>query len=109
MSASCPEDLEILLEDALLLGDGAAVTALFEERGVLVPGPGRVEGRAQAGRVLAEQHFVAGAHAVRVVRDVAVTVGPNTVNVSHRSRDGDWRLVAAVVLAGVRASEPAGS
>jgi len=36
VAAHSPEELEVLLEDALVLHDDAAVTALFEDSGVLV-------------------------------------------------------------------------
>jgi hypothetical protein len=42
-----PEELETLLEDALLLHEGAAVAALFEDRDVLVSGAGCVISRSR--------------------------------------------------------------
>ncbi len=47
MAAQSPEELEILLEDALVLHDDAAVAALFEEGGVLVDRSRCVRGRSQ--------------------------------------------------------------
>jgi hypothetical protein len=98
VAAASPEELETLLEDALLLDDDGAVADLFEDRGVLVPGPGRVRGRAHAAEVLSPHDFAASARSVTVVRDVAVVVGDHTVNVSCRGLDRSWRLVVAIVM-----------
>jgi hypothetical protein len=97
VGAASPEELETLLEDAVLLGDGAAVTDLFESAGVLVVGHGPAVDRRLALDVLRRQSFVASVRSVTVVRDVAVVVGDRTVTVSCRSRDHGWRLLAMVV------------
>ena len=39
--AFSPEELETLLEDAVMLGDGPAAARLFERGGVIVPPPSR--------------------------------------------------------------------
>lgn len=62
MAAASPEELETLLEDALLLHDDAAVAALFEDRGVLVAGAGCVRNRHRAAEVLLQRDYVASAH-----------------------------------------------
>ena len=98
MAAVSPEELETLLEDALLLYDARAVAALFEDRGVLVTKVGAVAARDQAADVLAEYDFVASMRSVSVLGDIAVVVGDHTVNISHRGIDRRWRLVVAVVL-----------
>ncbi len=98
MAATSPEELETLLEDALLLHDHAALAALFEDGGVLVTGPGCVSSRAHAAQRLSQRDYVATARSLTVVRDVAVVVGEHTVNVSYRGPDRRWRLVAAIVM-----------
>jgi hypothetical protein len=98
MTASSPEELEILLEDALIMHDAAAVAALFEDRGVLVTVPGSVVGPAQAAIALEEHTFVASPHSATLVGDIAVVVGDHTVNISSRGTDRRWRLVVAIVV-----------
>lgn len=98
MAAASPEELETLLEDALLLHDHTAVAALFEDRGVLVAGPGCVRGRAEAAEVLVRHDYVASVRSVTVVRGVAVVVGDQTVNVSCRGPDRSWRLTAVIMM-----------
>lgn len=97
MTASSPEELETLLEDALLLHDEVAVAALFEDRGVLVTASSCLNGRIHAAAVLAERNYVAAAHSLTVVRDVAVAVGDQAVNVSYRGPDQRWRLAVTVL------------
>jgi hypothetical protein len=98
VAAGSPEELETLLEDALLLQDHEAVTALFEDRGVVVSGPGCVSGRTQAAGLLAGRDFVASSGTATVIRGVAVVVGEHAVNLSRRGPDGQWRLVAAILI-----------
>ena len=98
MAAASPEELETLLEDALLLHDDAAVAALFEDRGVLVAGTGCVRSRDRAAEVLLQHDYVASARLVTVVRDIAVVFGDHTVNVSCRGPDRSWRLAVAIVM-----------
>ena len=98
MAAASPEELETLLEDALLLHDDAAVAALFEDRGVLVAGAGCVRNRHRAAEVLLQRDYVASANLVTVVRDIAVVFGDHTVNVSCRGPDRSWRLAVAIVM-----------
>lgn len=98
MAAVSPEELEVLLEDALLLHDDEAVSALFEDRGVLVTGPGCTTGRAEAAKVLSERDFFASTCSVTLLHDIAVVVGDNTVNVSCRGPDRKWRLVVVILM-----------
>ena len=101
MAAQSPEELEILLEDALVLQDDAAVAALFEEGGVLVDRSGRVRGRNQIAKLLAQQHYLAApcSCSVTAVSNVAIVVGPQTVNLSCRDPGGGWRLIATILTA----------
>lgn len=99
MAAQSPEELEILLEDALVLQDDAAVAALFEDGGVLVERSGVVRGCSQVTQLLTQQGYLAAPCSVTVVSNVAIVVGPQTVNVSCRDPGGGWWLVAAIVTA----------
>jgi hypothetical protein len=99
MFASSPEELETLLEDAVLLGDEVAVAALFDEGAVLVTGP-RITGPTQALAELARLGYVATTRTVTVRRDLAIVIGDHTVNISIRAPDGAWRLAAAIVRQG---------
>lgn len=98
MFASSPEELEILLEDAVLLGDEAAVGSLFDAGAVLITGP-RIAGPEQALAELSKLGYVASTRTVSVRHDAAVVVGDHAVNVSFRAPDGAWLLVATIVRA----------
>ena len=95
-AAASPEELETLLEDALLLGDGEAVRALFERGQVRVAGGGGLQVGGRAADLLAEQGFLASGHPLRLSPDVAVG-GGGAVTVSHRGTDHRWRLLVVVV------------
>jgi len=97
MVATCPEELELLLEDALLLHDQAAAAELFVD-GLLVSGDGRQERSDDAFQLLTRVAFVASMRSVTVVRGLAVVLGDHTVNVSRRGPDGRWRYVVTIVL-----------
>jgi hypothetical protein len=95
-AAASPEELETLLEDALLFYDGAAVQALFEDGRVRVAGvSGALEGNS-AGDLLADLGFLASGVSTRICADVAVGAG-TAVTVSHRGADRRWRLLLVVV------------
>jgi hypothetical protein len=95
--ASSPEDLELLLEDALVLRDDVAAAALFEDGGVLIERTGDVREPSHVARLLAGRGYLASPSSVTVIRDIAVVVGPQAVNISRRDPHGDWRLVAAIL------------
>lgn len=107
MSASSPEELESLLEDAVLLGDQAFVAALFDAEGVLITDR-RTTGPEQALAELAKLGYVAKTGTVTVRRDVAVVVGDVAVNVSVRAPDGGWRLLAAILRTPITQRLPGG-
>lgn len=103
MSGRTPEDLEALLEDAILLEDAVAVAGLFEPRGLLDPGDGEpARGTAEivrsARRLWADGRDRYLADPGRVVRahDLALVVGAVCVTVARRGPDGFWRYPFAV-------------
>lgn len=96
--ASSPEELELLLEDAVLLGDGSTVAALFASGAVLVDGP-RVVGPERAMAAFTHLGYLAATRTVTHYRDLAATLGHQAANVSVRAPDGAWRLVATVLRA----------
>jgi len=96
MFASSPEELETLLEDAVLMGDETSVADLFAAGGVIVTGR-RISDPDHALTELVKVGYVATPRTVSVKRNVAVVVGDDAVNVSFRGHDGSWRLLVAVV------------
>jgi hypothetical protein len=95
-TAGTPEELETLLEDALLLDDGAAVQALFARGRVhVIGGDGLLDG-SRAADLLTQRGFVASPRHVRLSADVAIGAGA-AVTVSQRDPDRQWRLLVVVV------------
>ena len=100
--ARTPEELETLLEDALMLRDRGALAALFAEGAVLVPGDDRA---AQGGEEIArlalatwngDHAYVADLQQVVQARDVALIVAEQGINVARRSHDGAWRYAIVI-------------
>ena len=107
--ARTPEELETLFEDALVLRDHQAVAELFEDGAVLSAGnerPGR-GGKEIARLALAtwegDRTYVADPRRVMQVRDLALIVVEQGINVARRDRDGGWRYV--IVLRSVEDGE----
>lgn len=97
VAAASPEELETLLEDALVLRDDAAVEALFEPWDVLVAVAGSISRGRVGTELLSRQGYVASPRSVRVVSGAAVIVGEHAVTVSCRGPDRSWRLLAVIV------------
>lgn len=101
--ARTPEELETLLEDALLMRDDATVAALFEAGAVLVAddGPPIRGDAAIASLALAlwegDRAYVADPRRVVQARDLALIVAERAISVVRRDRDGTWRYVIAAV------------
>jgi hypothetical protein len=100
--ASTPEELETLLEDALLIRDHEAVIELFEDGAVLDPGGGLPEARgadhiATLASALWERTFVADPRRVLQARDTALVVGEWGINVARRGADGAWRYAISLL------------
>jgi ketosteroid isomerase-like protein len=98
-----PEELETLLEDALLMHDAAALAQLFEDASVLVPGHGQqIRGPAQiagAAGLLWQQQcgYLADPRRVFQARDTALLLGDGVINVARRGPDGSWRYAISVL------------
>lgn len=99
-----PEELETLLEDAILLGDADAVTGLFQPGGVLVVDTeGELRGQPQVPEAPSalRRHrpgYLATPRRVVRVRDMALMLGPDVVNLANRGNDGTWRYAICVLL-----------
>jgi hypothetical protein len=102
-----PEELETLLEDALLMHDAEALAQLFEDASVLVAGgqPQQVRGSGEivgaAWLLWQQQHgYLASPRRVFQSRDTALLVGDGVINVARRGPDGSWRYAISVLRDG---------
>lgn len=82
--ARTPEELETLLEDAIVLADAHAVSGLFEPDAVV---DGELWGRT----------YVAHPHRVVQARDTALVVSQGGVSVVRRGSDGAWRYLISLL------------
>ena len=95
--ASSPEELETLLEDALLISDLDALVNLFEAGAVLTTTGDHSARNAEMIAEIAlatwsgEHSYVADTRAVIQARDIALVVTGRGVNVVRRGNDGAWR------------------
>jgi ketosteroid isomerase-like protein len=99
-----PEELETLLEDALLMRDAAALAQLFEDASVLVAGhgPRQIRGPGEIAEAAGElwQHqpgYLACPRRVLQARDTALLLGDDVINVARRGRDGSWKYAISVL------------
>ena len=95
-----PEELETLLEDAVVLADGGALAHLFEDDAVLVTGDGLTSrGVAEIVDVLgaATAAPVADLRHVLQSRDTALVVGKGSTSVLRRGSDGAWRYAISLL------------
>lgn len=99
-----PEELETLLEDALLLSDPQAVARLFDDGSILITADGalRLCGRDDTLRFAAMlcekgQCYLADPRSVFQARDTALLIGDGIINVARRSHDGSWRFAIALL------------
>lgn len=101
--ADTPEELETLFEDALLLRDGAALGALFEEGALFVAGDGPAlrDNEAIIRRALAlwdgERTYIAEPKRVLQMRDLALVVAERGIAVMRRGSDEHWRYAIALL------------
>lgn len=104
--AQTPEELETMLEDALLIRDADALAVLFEETAVLVAGnASSARGDDHVVRLAlatwqGEHTYVADPRAVLQAHDIALVVVKGGANVARRT-DGAWRYAIVFQSAGV--------
>lgn len=100
--AHTPEELETLLEDALLLRDRSSLAALFETAAILIAGEDHpVRGRDDIARTAlaawdGDHVYLADPRRVLVAGDIALVVAERGINVMHRGGDRFWRY--AIIL-----------
>jgi hypothetical protein len=97
--ARTPEELETLLEDALVVQDRVALTGLFEDGAVLAAFGAEAKGSEEIARMVAgrELSYLAGPRRVLRSRDTALVVAESGINVARRRDDGSWRYVVALL------------
>jgi len=102
--AHTPEELESLLEDALVMRDAALLSGMYEPGAILmtahsepVTGPEACAQRA-LGLWQGDRSYVADPRLVMQARDLALVVSNDCVSVVRRDRTGCWRY--AIVLQG---------
>ena len=101
-----PEELETLLEDAVLIADADAAAQLFEPYGLLFVEATACElrgregiRRAAAGCLCRGGSLGAPRHVLQA-GDTALLLGADVVNVVRRGEDGSWKYVICVLAAG---------
>ncbi len=100
--ASCPEELETMLEDACLLGDATFLANLFDVDAILLArGTGPVRGRCAIAKVIMDQLQDGGSYvgAPRVVMQsgqLALIISDAGTSVARRRLDG-WHYVISQV------------
>lgn len=94
--ARTPEELEYLLEDAVLLHDHTALPRLFEREALCVLDGREIRGRRLIARRLLDSGYVAAAQHVLQDGGTALVLGPVAAHVAHRHRNG-WRFVISLL------------
>jgi ketosteroid isomerase-like protein len=99
-----PEELETLLEDAVLLRDLDGLARLFEHSGVLIAGLDHqpAHGRAEIARAAARawergDGYLPDQRRVVQIGDTALVLGKGAINVARRGRDRSWRFIISIV------------
>jgi hypothetical protein len=95
--AACPEELEIMLEDACLLNDASALTGLFDHDAVLVTRATQVRGRSAIANVIIGQlrhggSYIAAPQLVMQSGQLALIISDAATSVARRGPDG-WHYV----------------
>jgi hypothetical protein len=96
--ASTPEELESLLEDSLLMGEGAPLVGLFDTGATIaIDGEAHeARGSEQIARLADElcihgYGYLAGPRRVLQGADTALVVAEHAINVMRRAADRSWR------------------
>jgi len=102
--ARTPEELDVLLEDAFVVRDGAVLGQLFDDGAVFADARGGplARGGEEIGRALGELWaaggmYVAGPRHVLQARDTALVLGDGAIHVARRGGDGVWRAAIALL------------
>ena len=85
-----------MLEDAMLLGDTAAVASLFHRGAVLIAGS-VITSPEQALPELAKRGYVASTRTLTMRGDLAVAISEHAVNICGRNPHGAWKLAATIL------------
>lgn len=99
--ARTPEELESLLEDALVVRDAAALVELFEPAAVVGHSGERAHGE-QIGWFLHRLRangltYVADPRLVLQAGDTALLVARSSTSVMHRGADASWRFAITAI------------
>jgi hypothetical protein len=106
VEARTPEELETLLEDALIARDHDALGALFEAGAVLDVGDGPpARGSLAIARLATAmcdrgRIYVADPRRIVQARDIALIVAQRSITVVRRGTDGTWRYAIALPFVG---------
>jgi hypothetical protein len=110
-----PEELETLLEDAVLMDDADAAARLFEPYGLLFAEGTACElvsregiRRAAAGWLFRDGYLGTARHVLQA-GDTALLLGADVVSVVRRREDGSWKYVICFLAAGQPASTAGGT
>ncbi len=100
--ARTPEELEALLEDAFVMRDTTALSAMFADGAVFALRGADARGAAEIGRLAsalwdADRTYVAAPRRVVQARDIALVLADCAVNVARRERNGDWAYAIALL------------
>ena len=95
--ARTPEELDCLLEDAIVLGDRAGLAALFENRAVLIGAGAEARGAEAIAEALAGRGYVASTRRVVRAGDTALVVADGGIHVLRRCGAGTWRTAIALL------------
>lgn len=96
--ATCPEELELLLEDACLLSDMSLLSTLFDDDAVLLTrATSQVRGRSAIAEVIIDHvrgagSYVAAPQVVMQSGRLALIISHTTTSVARRGPDG-WHYV----------------
>ena len=97
-----PEELDTLVEDALVVRDRARLRSLFCDGAVFASGPRESRGDEAIGRAAVElgaggRTYVAGDGRVLRSRGLALVSSESAARVASRGPDGSWRIAICLL------------
>jgi hypothetical protein len=97
-----PEELDTLLEDALVVRDRARLRSLFCEGAVFASGPQETRGGEAIGRAAEEfcqkgRSYLAGDGRLLRARGLALVSSKRAAHVACRGPDGSWRIAICLL------------